>query len=105
MKKLDEIGTCPNCNCSIHIYKTSNYKRFAKCEICGFSYSLPKAGKISNSSLLCSKKELPILIIERSGQRQYYWTDGPCFTCVKVDKCTEIKELKVEFEGVKINES
>ncbi len=71
MRKIEEIGTCPNCDCSVYIYKTNNYKRFAKCEICGLSYALPKRGSISNSALLCPTKRLPILIVEKKDQKAY----------------------------------
>ena len=102
MRKLDEIGSCPKCSCSITTFKTNSYKRFAKCEVCGLSYALPKRGSISNSALICSKNKFPILIIERQNQPAYFWTDGPCFSCVKFDKCDEIKELKLEFTELKV---
>ena len=100
MKKVEEIGICPNCGCSIFIFKTKNYKRFAKCEICGFSYALPKSGKISNSSEICPKRKLPVLIINKKDQKAYFWSDGPCFTCIDYDKCNIIKEMKLEFEQI-----
>ena len=102
MKKIEEIGICPNCDCSIYIYKTNNYKRFAKCEICGYSYPLPKRGSISTSAMLCPQKRVPILIVEKKDQKAYFWTDCPCFTCVNVDKCEQIKELIAEFEELKV---
>jgi len=102
MKKIEEIGTCPNCDCSIYIYKTNNYKRFAKCEICGYSYPLPKRGSISNSAMLCPQKRVPILIVEKKDQKAYFWADCPCFTCIKIDNCEQIKELIGEFEDLKV---
>ena len=102
MRKLDEIGICPNCDCSLSLYKTKNYKRFVKCEICGFSYPLPKSGKLDNSALLCPKKELPVLIVDKSYQRAYFWTDSPCFNCIAYDKCQEIKDLITEFTELNI---
>jgi len=102
MRKIEEIGICPNCNCSIFIYKTNNYKRFAKCEICGLSYALPKRGTISNSALVCPTRELPILIVEKKDQKAYFWVDGPCFSCVDVDKCQKISELMKEFGDLKV---
>lgn len=102
MRKIEEIGICPNCNCSISIFKTNNYKRFAKCEICGLSYPLPKRGNISNSALICPMRELPLLIIERKDQKAYFWADGPCFSCVEFDKCKETKELIKEFIDLKV---
>ena len=30
MRKIDEIGICPNCECTISIYKTQNYKSTLK---------------------------------------------------------------------------
>ncbi len=102
MRKLDEIGICPNCDCTISSFKTQNYKRFAKCEICGLSYALPKRGSISNSALICSKNKFPILIIEAQNQPAYFWTDGPCFNCVKYDKCANVKELITEFKELKV---
>ena len=102
MKKLEEIGICPNCDCSLSIYKTKNYKRFVKCDICGNSYPLPKSGKISNSALLCPKKKLPILIVDKLNQKAYFWTDSPCFTCLNFDKCNEVKGLVSEFKELKV---
>jgi len=102
MRKIEEIGICPNCNCSIFIFKTNNYKRFAKCEICGLSYALPKRGTISNSALVCPARELPLLIVEKKDQKAYFWVDGPCFSCVDVDKCQPVKELTKEFTDLKV---
>ncbi|TFG08624.1 MAG: hypothetical protein EU539_01800 [Promethearchaeota archaeon] len=102
MRKLEEIGICPNCDCSVSIFKTKNYKRFAKCEICGLSYPLPKRGKIANSALICPVRNLPILIIHNKNQKAYFWVDSPCFSCVEVDRCTEINELKKEFVELKV---
>ena len=102
MRQLDEIGTCP-CGCSLMIYKTNNYKRFVKCDDCGISYALPKRGKISNSALLCPRSEFPVLIVDRPNQKAYFWTDQPCFTCIKYDKCPITTELIVEFEGLEVH--
>lgn len=102
MKKLREIGTCPKCQCSITIYKTSSYKRFAKCEMCITSYSLPKQGAISTSALECPRTHFPILIIERPHQPAYFWTDRPCFNCVEFDRCIILGELKAEFKELKV---
>ena len=102
MRKLDEIGECPKCQCSISIYKTQQYKRFAKCEVCGLSYALPKRGSISNSALICPRKNFPLLIVERKEQRAYFWADQPCFSCVSYDKCERIKELITEFEELQV---
>lgn len=102
MIEIEEIGTCSNCNCSLIIYKTKNYKRFVKCEICGISYPLPKRGKISNSALLCPRKNVPILIVEKPSQKAYFWADIPCFSCVNTDNCTRVKELISEFTELKV---
>ena len=102
MRKIEEIGICPNCSCSISIYKTNNYKRFAKCEICGLSYPLPKRGTINNSALICPRRDFPILIIEKKDQKAYFWADGPCFSCVESDRCKPIKELISEFTELKV---
>ena len=102
MRKIDEIGICPNCDCTLSSYKTQNYKRFVRCEICGLSYALPKRGSISNSGLICQRHSFPILIIERKDQKAYFWTDQPCFSCVKYDKCEQIKQLIDEFTGLKV---
>jgi hypothetical protein len=102
MRKIDEIGICPNCDCTISIFKTQNYKRFAKCEICGMSYALPKRGSISNSALICSRSSLPILIVDKNVQPAYFWTDQPCFTCVSYDKCENVKGLVTEFKELKV---
>ncbi|MEJ2249640.1 MAG: hypothetical protein P8Y97_08275 [Candidatus Lokiarchaeota archaeon] len=98
MRELEEIGVCPNCDCSLVIYKTRNYKRFVKCEICGLSYPLPKRGSIENSALICPKKQVPILIIEKKDSKAYFWGDKPCFDCIHQDNCEELKKLKLEFK-------
>ena len=98
MRKIEEIGICPGCECSISIFKTQNYKRFAKCEVCGLSYALPKRGSINNSALICPRNHFPLLIIDRNGQPAYFWSDQPCFTCISYDKCEEIKGLINEFK-------
>lgn len=100
--KLQEIGTCPNCKCSLMIYKTSNYKRFVKCDVCGLSYALPKKGRISNSALECPKNLFPLLIIEHPNQRAYFWTDQPCFSCIKFDQCKVIQSLIKEFKELSV---
>ena len=102
MRKLDEIGICPNCDCTISTFKTQNYKRFAKCEICGLSYALPKRGSINNSALICPRNKFPILIIEKKDHKAYFWTEQPCFSCIKYDKCETVKELITEFEELQV---
>jgi primosomal protein N' len=102
MKKLAEIGSCPNCDCSISIFKTQNYKRFAKCEVCGTSYALPKRGTISNSALLCPRSNLPLLVVDRRDHKAYFWTDQPCFNCVQFDRCEMVKDLISEFKELNI---
>ena len=102
MRKIEEIGICPNCDCAISIFKTQNYKRFAKCEICGLSYALPKRGSISNSALACPQSKFPLLIIDRKTQPAYFWTDQPCFSCVKYDKCEIVRELITEFKELQV---
>ncbi|MHA1766783.1 MAG: hypothetical protein ACTSVK_11080, partial [Promethearchaeota archaeon] len=71
MKQLKEIGNCPNCDCSLIIYRSSNYKRFVQCWFCGLCYPLPKKGKIYNSSILCPRSGFPILIIENPKKKAY----------------------------------
>ena len=102
MKQIKEIGTCPNCSCSIFIYKTNNYKRFAKCEICGYSYPLPKRGMISNSSFICPERNVPLLIVEKADEKVYFWSDGPCFACIKIDDCRPVNDLVSEFKELKV---
>lgn len=98
MRQLEEIGICPQCQCSLFMYKTNNHKRFAKCEICGYSFALPKRGKISNSTLICEKKQLSVLLVTRPKHKAYFWTDSPCFTCSNQDKCEVVNGLISEFE-------
>ena len=102
MRKREEIGTCPECECSISIFKTKNYKRFAKCEVCGASYPLPKKGTISNSAMSCPLSNYPILIVDANNRKAYFWADRPCFTCVAFDRCEPIKELTKEFEDLEV---
>jgi hypothetical protein len=102
MKKLKEIGICPNCDCTLSMFKTNNYKRFVKCEICGMSYSLPKRGSISNSAMICPRSNVPILIVEKIQQKAYFWADQPCFNCIASDKCRDIEELINEFKELEV---
>ena len=102
MHKLQEAGVCPNCNCSLTIFKTTNYKRFVKCEVCGISYPLPKKGSISTSALECPQTGFPVLIIDRKDQKAYFWSDQPCFNCSKYDNCEIIKSLICEFKDLKV---
>ncbi|MFX0010053.1 MAG: hypothetical protein ACFE9R_07045 [Candidatus Hermodarchaeota archaeon] len=102
MHKLEEVGVCPNCGCSLESFKTSSYKRFVKCGGCGVSYSLPKKGKLSNSALECPKSSFPLLIVERSNQPAYFWSDQPCFSCINYDHCEVVKELVEEFKELKV---
>jgi hypothetical protein len=102
MRKIEEIGTCPGCDCSLFMFKTKNRKRFVKCEICGLSYPLPQYGQITTSGLVCSKKKYPILIVQKKDQKAYFWADGPCFSCVEEDRCQEIKDLVEEFKELEI---
>ncbi|MFW9821599.1 MAG: hypothetical protein ACFFE4_01605 [Candidatus Thorarchaeota archaeon] len=102
MKILSELGMCPSCGGELIMYKTSNYKRFVKCENCELSYAVPKKGKISNSMLQCPKQQVPILIIERPNQKAYFWADQPCFGCIGFDKCKQVKELETEFKALEV---
>jgi len=102
MRKIKEIGACPNCDCGLIMFKTNNYKRFVKCEICGISYSLPKRGTISNSAIRCPRSRFPILIVEKDQQKAYFWTDQPCFNCIAFDKCNAIVELVKEFKELEV---
>ncbi|MFX1356696.1 MAG: hypothetical protein ACFFA8_05365 [Promethearchaeota archaeon] len=102
MKQIDEIGICPNCECSLIVYKTNNYKRFVKCDVCETSYPLPKRGKIINSALTCPKTSFPLLIIEKPHQKPYFWSDQPCFSCIAYDKCELVQELTNEFKNMKV---
>lgn len=102
MRKLQEAGICPKCHCSLTIFKTNNYKRFVKCEICGISYPLPKRGSISTSALECPQTGFPVLIIDRKDQKAYFWSDQPCFNCIKYDSCEIIRNLISEFKELKV---
>lgn len=104
MRRLEEIGICPKCECSLSIYKTNNYKRFAKCEVCETSYALPKKGSIDNSALVCPQSGFPILIVHKKNgaEKAYFWTDKPCFTCTEFDRCAPIKELQEEFTDMQV---
>lgn len=102
MRKIEEIGICPECDCSLTAYKTKSYKRFVKCDICGMSYPLPKSGTLNNSALICPKKLLPVLIVDKPNQKAYFWTDSPCFSCIKYDKCEIVKDLTSEFTELQV---
>ena len=102
MRKLDEIGTCPKCKAGLIVYKTKNYKRFVKCELCDSSYALPKRGSLSNSALECPKNGFPILIVGPKNQPAYFWSDQPCFNCTRYDSCQPIKDLLLEFKELKV---
>ena len=102
MHKLEEIGECPKCHCSLTIYKTTNYKRFVKCDVCGISYPLPKRGSISTSALECPQTGFPVLIIDRTNHKAYFWSDQPCFNCIQYDNCEIIRNLILEFKELKV---
>jgi len=103
MRKLEEIGECVNCQCSLNIYKTNNYKRFVKCEVCGLSYPLPKRGSLSTSALTCPKRGFPVLIVSRKDQKSYFWADQPCFNCIAFDSCEVVQALIAEFKELEVN--
>ncbi|MBD3195373.1 MAG: hypothetical protein GF317_09975 [Candidatus Lokiarchaeota archaeon] len=102
MREIEEIGDCPKCECSIMMYKTSSYKRFAKCEICGNSYPLPKRGNIEETGKKCPVRSFPLLLVQKGNRKAYFWTDRPCFTCQYIDKCKVVKELQEEFKDLKV---
>ena len=102
MRRIEEIGTCTKWDCSISIFKTNNHKRFAKCEVCGMSYALPKRGEISNSVLTCPLSDFPILIVDRKEQQAFFWADQPCFNCIAFDKCEPIRDLIKEFKELEV---
>ncbi len=102
MRELEEIGDCPQCGCTLMMYKTSNYKRFVKCEVCGNSYPVPKSGSIHSSALLCPLRKYPILIIQKENSKAYFWTDRPCFSCTHYDKCQEVTSLIQEFSQLEV---
>ncbi len=103
MKKIEEIGTCPICESILFLYKTSNYKRFVKCEACGISYPVPKRGKIEISGLNCPKSNMPLLIIEKKEGKSYFWAAEPCFNCLTRSSCESVQLLIKEFEELNIH--
>lgn len=106
MRAVTSLGECPKCEAAeIVLYKTKSYKRFAKCESeeCNFSYPLPKAGKIENTTLLCPKIGIPILLVIKTDSKNYFWTESPCFTCREFSQCSPINELKAEFKELKVH--
>lgn len=105
MKVISEIGECPKCrDDELILYKTKSYKRFIKCdsEECGFSYAVPKAGRIENTTLLCPIIQIPILLIVKKDGTSYFWTDKPCFTCGECSKCSEVNSLIKEYKELKV---
>jgi len=103
MKAIEEIGECPHCNMNLVLYKTSNYKRMVKCEICGHVYPIPKRGKLHSSMLYCPRYKYPILIVHKNkDSKAYFWTDRPCFTCPEYDSCEPVKELIKEFTDLEV---
>jgi ssDNA-binding Zn-finger/Zn-ribbon topoisomerase 1 len=102
MKKLEEIGECVKCQCSLSIFKTNNYKRFVKCEACGLSYPLPKRGTLSISALNCPKSGFPVLIVSRRDEKAYFWADQPCFSCIAYDSCEVVRSLITEFTELEV---
>ena len=80
---------------------TKSRKRFVKCANpeCDTSYAIPAYGSIEYMGLQCPKNELPILLVTKKTQGvQYFWVDGPCFSCRKGSSCEPIVELREEFE-------
>lgn len=102
MRKLEELGECPECGDQLIMFKTSSYKRFAKCESFKNSYPLPKRGNIHNSMLCCPVKGYPILIVQKSNSKAYFWADKPCFNCFNSDKCEQVQSLIQEFEELEV---
>ena len=84
------------------MYKSNNYKRYVKCEICGISYPLPKRGSISTSALECPLTGFPVLIVDRKDHCAYFWSDQPCFNCIQYDSCKIIQSLISEFKELKV---
>lgn len=106
MRKIIFIGECPKCGTDeLNLYKTKAYKRFVKCEseTCKFSYAVPKAGKIENTTLLCPNTKVPILLVLKKDKTSYFWTDRPCFTCIDYTQCSEVNCLINEFKELKVN--
>jgi ssDNA-binding Zn-finger/Zn-ribbon topoisomerase 1 len=103
VREIEELGSCPKCDCSIIMYKTRSYKRFAKCDVCEISYPLPKRGSISNSALVCPKTKFPILIVEKRNSKAYFWSDRPCFTCTEMRNCGPVKTLEEEFAALEVH--
>ncbi len=49
-----------------------------------------------------SKKQIPDFEIDKKDHKAYFWTDQPCFSCIKYDKCETVKELIAEFEELQV---
>ena len=103
MKMMKTIGDCPKCNDQLELYRTNSRKRFVKCANpdCDLSYALPQYGSIEYMGLTCPKNGLPILLITKSSHSQgiqYFWVDGPCFSCRKGSTCEPLVELRERFE-------
>jgi len=101
MKMIKTMGNCPKCEDQLELYRTSSRKRFIKCgnPECDMSYAIPQYGTAEYLGLSCPNTELPIILITKKTQNvQYFWVQGPCFTCRKGTSCEPLVELREEFE-------
>ncbi|MFX0142289.1 MAG: hypothetical protein ACFFDN_52100 [Candidatus Hodarchaeota archaeon] len=40
--------------------------------------------------------------MEKPDNKAYFWADGPCFSCMRVDSCEPVKTLTSEFKELKV---
>ena len=106
------LGECPVCGDELFVFRTRSRKRLAKCvnDDCPNPpiFGMPKSGSIEVTRERGPQKEFPLIAIvpnlrltqgryKPQTKKTYFWTNGPCFTCSKQDRCEILKELREEY--------
>jgi ssDNA-binding Zn-finger/Zn-ribbon topoisomerase 1 len=106
------LGECPVCGDELFVFRTRSRKRLAKCvnDECPNPpiFGIPKSGSIEVTGEVCPKNGFPLIAIvpnlrltqgryKSQIKKTYFWTNGPCFTCSKQDRCDILKELCEDY--------
>ena len=114
------VADCPKCGEELYLFITDSKKRYIKCLGCGFSYPIPRKGKVEFTAMDCPLDNTPIIAIMKyirvpgsSGtwmhggikmdeyildkEHSYFYTTRPCYSCPKFDVCEPLQELRDEY--------